>query len=72
MCSKPLPLHVGHLPFPALKLKLPAVYPRSRASGSAAKSLRMPSNAPTWLTGFDLAVLPMGDWSTMTTASTSS
>ena len=47
MCSHPLPLQVGQRPVPALKLNVPAVYPRSRESGSAAKSFLTVSNAPT-------------------------
>jgi len=38
---------VGQRPLPALKLKVPAVYLRSRASGVTANSVRTASKAPT-------------------------
>ena len=43
-----------------------------RASGTCANSLRMWSNTPVYVAGFDRGVRPIGDWSMSITLSTCS
>ena len=66
----PSPAQVSQRPPGTLKEKWLAGRPRSRASAVAANSSRMPSNAFTYVTGFERGVRPIGDWSTSTTSST--
>ncbi len=67
--STPSPWQVSHLPPDTLKLNLPFSYPRSFASFVPANISRIESNTPVYVAGFDLGVLPIGDWSMFITLS---
>ena len=59
----PSPWQCSHLPPETLKLNLPFEYPLSFASFVSANKSLILSNTPVYVAGFDLGVLPIGDWS---------
>ena len=59
----PAPLHASQRPPATLKENLPALNPRTLASGVSANRLRMSLNTPVNVAGFDLGERPIGLWS---------
>ncbi|MPN03163.1 hypothetical protein SDC9_150388 [bioreactor metagenome] len=65
----PSPEQASHLPPLTLKLNRPFEYPRIFASFVCAYKSLIISNRPVYVAGFDLGVLPIGDWSIFITLS---
>ncbi len=65
----PSPEQDSHRPPFTLKENLPALYPLLRASGTWANNSLMGVNVPVYVAGLLLGVLPIGDWSMLTTLS---
>ena len=59
----PSPWHASQRPPLTLKENLLELYPLILASCVEAKSSLMSVNTPVYVAGFDLGVLPIGDWS---------
>ena len=60
----PAPLHVSHLPPFTLNEKAPCFNPLIFDSVSEENKFLISVNTPVYVAGFDLGVLPIGDWST--------
>src|SRR5690606_38390273 len=65
----PSPAHASQRPPLTLNENRPGPYPRTFASSVSAKILRMRSQTPVYVAGFDRGVRPIGPWSTCTTLS---
>jgi len=57
----PSPSHASHLPPLTLKENLPGLYPLVLDSGKLVNQSLIGPNAPVYVAGFDLGVLPIGD-----------
>ena len=60
---EPAPLHASQRPPLTLKLKWPGVYPLSLDRVVCENNFLISSNTLVYVAGFDLGVLPIGDWS---------
>ncbi len=63
----PWPEHASHLPPFMLKEKRPGPYPLFLASGTLASIFLISVHTPMYVAGHERGVLPMGEWSTVTT-----
>ena len=59
----PSPSQASHLPPLTLKENLPGLYPLVLDSGRLVNQSLIGPKAPVYVAGFDLGVLPIGDWS---------